>query len=100
MSSRAFVPPMCGRIPRSPRSRRRYRRGGSHVLNREGIMTKTQTTKTRVTRRALVAGAAAGTLAATTDMAAAQRCPETPPARTKGPLVWMDMDQHELDESY
>jgi arylformamidase len=63
-------------------------------------MTKTQSTKSRVTRRALVAGAAAGTLAATTDMAAAQRCPETPAARTKGPLVWMDMDQHELDESY
>src|SRR4029453_2604447 len=54
----------------------------------------------RITRRALVAGAAVGTLAATTDMAAAQRCPAEPPPRTKGPLVWLDMDQHELDESY
>jgi arylformamidase len=63
-------------------------------------MTTRPSTKTRVTRRALVAGAAAGTLAATADMAAAQRCPAEPPARTKGPLVWLDMDQHELDESY
>jgi arylformamidase len=53
-----------------------------------------------VTRRALVAGAAAGSLAAAADPAAAQRCPATPPARTKGPLVWLDMDQHELDEAY
>ena len=32
--------------------------------------------------------------------ASAQRCPATPPPRTKGPLVWMNMDQHELDEAY
>jgi arylformamidase len=63
-------------------------------------MTKRPSIETRVTRRALVAGATAGTLAATTSMASAQRCPATPPARTKGPLVWLDMDQHELDESY
>src|SRR5688572_4768953 len=54
----------------------------------------------KITRRALVAGAAAGTVALATDNASAQRCPATPPARTKGPLVWMNMDQHELDESY
>jgi arylformamidase len=53
-----------------------------------------------ISRRTLVAGAAAGTLAAVADPAAAQRCPATPPARTKGPLVWLDMDQHELDEAY
>jgi arylformamidase len=63
-------------------------------------MTKRHSTSRCVTRRALVAGAAAGTLAATTDMAAAQRCPAEPPARGKGPLVWMDMDQHEIDEAY
>jgi arylformamidase len=56
---------------------------------------------TTVTRRALVAGAAAGTVAlATGEPALAQRCPAKPPAREPGPLVWMDMDQHELDESY
>ena len=26
--------------------------------------------------------------------------PGQPPARTKGPLVWLDIDQHELDEAY
>jgi arylformamidase len=30
----------------------------------------------------------------------AQRCPAEPPPRTKGPLVWLNMDQHELDEAY
>src|SRR6266700_4339312 len=53
-----------------------------------------------LTRRALVAGAAAGTLALGAEPASAQRCPAVPPARTKGPLVWLEMDQHELDESY
>jgi len=42
-----------------------------------------------ITRRALVAGAAVGTLAATTDPAAAQRCGT--PTRAKGPLVWLDL---------
>jgi arylformamidase len=55
---------------------------------------------TGLTRRALVVGAAAGTITLAPDGASAQRCPATPPARAKGPLVWMDMDQHELDESY
>lgn len=63
-------------------------------------MTKRPSIESRLSRRAMVAGAAAGTLAATTNLASAQRCPETPSARTKGPLVWLDMDQHELDESY
>src|SRR5437870_8468914 len=54
----------------------------------------------KITRRTLMAGATAGTVALATDPASAQRCPAVPPARTKGPLVWLDMDQHELDESY
>jgi arylformamidase len=54
----------------------------------------------KLTRRALVAGAAAGTVALAAEPAVAQRCPAEPPARTKGPLVWLDMDQHELDEAY
>jgi arylformamidase len=55
---------------------------------------------TAITRRALVAGAAAGAVALTSEPAAAQRCPPNPPPRQKGPPVWMDMDQHELDEAY
>jgi arylformamidase len=53
----------------------------------------------RLSRRALVAGAA-GTVALAAEPASAQRCPAVPPSRAKGPLVWLDMDQHELDESY
>src|SRR6266571_739330 len=53
-----------------------------------------------LTRRALVTGAAAGTLALAAEPASAQRCPAEPPPRAKGPLVWLDMDQHELDEAY
>jgi arylformamidase len=52
----------------------------------------------RVTRRTLLAGAAAGALAATSDTASAQRCPA--PAHAKGPIVWLDLDQRELDDAY
>ena len=46
-----------------------------------------------LTRRTLLAGAAvmAG------DAALAQ---SAPPARVKGPLVWLDLDQKELDDAY
>jgi arylformamidase len=54
----------------------------------------------QMTRRTLMAGAAVGTFALAGGPAAAQRCPATPPARAKGPLVWMDMDQQDLDEAY
>jgi len=54
----------------------------------------------RISRRALVAGAAIGTAALAAAPANAQRCPAVPPPRTKGPAVWMDMDQQALDESY
>jgi arylformamidase len=53
-----------------------------------------------ITRRSLLAGATAGTLAVTTGTASAQRCPAVPPARTKGPLVWLDMDQQDIDDAY
>jgi arylformamidase len=53
-----------------------------------------------ITRRTLVAGAAAGTVAFAADPASAQRCPATPPARTKGPAIWLDYDQHDMDEMY
>jgi arylformamidase len=51
-------------------------------------------------RRTLMAGAAAGSLAASSLPAAAQRCPATPPERVKGPLVWLDMDQKDIDDAY
>jgi arylformamidase len=54
----------------------------------------------KLTRRGLVAGAAAGTLALASDPAAAQRCPATPPARVKGAPVWLDFDQQDLDDAY
>jgi len=57
--------------------------------------------ESRLTRRMLLsAGAAAGALALNADAASAQRCPATPPPRVKGPLVWLDMDQQELDDAY
>jgi hypothetical protein len=55
---------------------------------------------TKVTRRALVGGAAASTVALASGGAAAQRCPATPPVRTKGPAVWLDHDQQDMDEIY
>jgi len=52
-----------------------------------------------ITRRTLVAGAAAGTLALAADPASAQRCPPAA-ARTKGPAIFRDLDQLDIDEGY
>ena len=52
-----------------------------------------------ITRRTLVAGAAAGTLALAADKADAQRCPPVP-ERVKGPPVFRDLDQIDIDEGY
>jgi arylformamidase len=52
-----------------------------------------------ITRRAVVAGAAAGGLALAADPVSAQRCPAAP-SRDKGSLVWLDMDQQDLDDAY
>jgi arylformamidase len=54
----------------------------------------------RLTRRGLVAGAAAGTLALAGKPAAAQQCPATPAPRVQGPPVWLDLDQQALDDAY
>jgi hypothetical protein len=54
----------------------------------------------KFTRRAVVGGAAAGTLALATDPASAQRCPSSPPPRAQAPFVWRKLDQQELDEAY
>src|SRR6266849_4047129 len=59
-----------------------------------------QSMDAKLTRRTLVAGAAAGTLALGSGPAAAQRCPATPPARAKGAPVWLDLDQQDLDDAY
>src|SRR5258708_13584506 len=50
----------------------------------------------RVTRRAMLGTTAA--IAATP--ASAEVCPIGPPAHDRGPRVWMDMDQVELDAAY
>ena len=53
----------------------------------------------KITRRTLVAGAAAGTMALASAPASAQRCPPAVP-RTKGPAVFRDLDQLDIDEGY
>ena len=61
-------------------------------------MSKDNPSADRITRRTVVATAAAvGTLAIAAP-ADAQRLPAPP--RAKGPLVWLDMDQQDLDEAY
>jgi arylformamidase len=52
----------------------------------------------KLARRSLMAGAALGALALGLKPAAAQRCPG--PVHVKGPPVWLDMDQQELDDAY
>src|SRR5262245_13281410 len=59
-----------------------------------------ETNKARkITRRTLVASAVAGTMALASAPASAQRCPPVGP-RTKGPAVFRDLDQIDLDEGY
>jgi arylformamidase len=70
------------------------------IRHREDVMQQDQSLPSHMTRRTLMAGAAVGTFAIATDPASAQRCPATPPERVKGPLVWMNMDQQDLDEAY
>jgi arylformamidase len=52
----------------------------------------------KLTRRSLVMGAAAGTLALASDPASAQRC--STPTRAKGPPIWLDLDQQDIDDAY
>ncbi len=51
-----------------------------------------------LTRRTMVAACASAGAIGIADQASAQRLPAPP--RAKGPLVWLDMDQQELDEAY
>ena len=50
-----------------------------------------------ITRRTLLSGAAVGSLVAAGTTLFGQ---ETAPPRVKGPPVWLDMDQKELDDAY
>src|SRR5215467_637881 len=70
-------------------------RSGEDVMHE-----RNHSSRQKLSRRALVAGAAAGTVALAAEPAAAQRCPATPPARVKGPPVWLEMDQQDIDEAY
>jgi arylformamidase len=56
-------------------------------------------TSHKISRRALVTGAAAGTVALASAPASAQRCPPATP-RKKGPAVFRDLDQVDIDEGY
>src|SRR6266849_5621939 len=51
-----------------------------------------------MSRRALLAGAATGAVVAGAGAAFAQQ--PAPAPRVKGPLVWLDLDQKELDDAY
>jgi arylformamidase len=51
-----------------------------------------------LTRRTMVAACASAGALGIADQASAQRLPAPP--RAKGPLVWLDMDQQELDDAY
>jgi arylformamidase len=52
----------------------------------------------RLARRTMLAGIAVGVAATAASTAFAQQSPATPPA--KGPAIWLDMDQKELDDAY
>jgi arylformamidase len=52
----------------------------------------------RLGRRTMLAGIAAGAAATAASTAFAQQSPAAPAA--KGPAVWLDMDQKELDDAY
>ena len=51
-----------------------------------------------ITRRAALGGAAATAFAAT--VPAFAQTPSAQPVREKGPRVWLDLDQEELDDAY
>ncbi len=60
----------------------------------------TSSVRSQLTRRSLL-GAATAVLVTAAGSARAQQAAPTPPApRVKGPRVWLDMDQAELDAAY
>src|SRR5262249_31681990 len=78
-------------------------RKSSHVTRPSHIMSCGD----KITRRKLFAGAAAGFAVGAAGTSFAQSGPEQVPViqpavgvRAKGPIVWLDMDQQELDDAY
>jgi transposase len=53
----------------------------------------------RFLKGASLVGVAAGTFALASEPAAAQRCIGPPPPHIKGPAVWLDLDQEEIDDA-
>ncbi len=53
-----------------------------------------------ITRRSLLGAAAVAAAAPALGQTTAPACPIGPPPHNKGPLVWLDMDQVELDAAY
>jgi arylformamidase len=54
----------------------------------------------KLTRRGIIASATTSALTLVASPALAQRCPPTAPERVKGPPIWLDMDQQDIDEAY
>src|SRR5262245_18026101 len=52
-----------------------------------------------ITRRTVVSGAAT-VVASVPALAQTQATSAAAPAREKGPIVWLDMDQRQLDDAY
>ena len=61
-------------------------------------MQRNQSWRRGMSRRSMLAGMAAGAILSKGDPAHTQPAPA--PARVKGPRVWFDMDQQELDDAY
>src|SRR6516162_10996923 len=54
----------------------------------------------RITRREALADGAAGTVALISERAEAQQAAPPAAMREKGPRVWLDLDERELDDAY
>jgi arylformamidase len=63
------------------------------------MKTTSRSSTSRLDRRSFLTAAAGAVVAAGTAVAQQSAPPASPP-RTKGPLVWLDMDQKELDDAY
>ena len=62
--------------------------------------TSTSSSRHHMTRRAFLGVGTAGALVATSGTGLAQQPAPAPAPRVKGPRVWLDMDQAELDAAY
>jgi arylformamidase len=83
--------PCCNRVDYKPPSAKLLSLGGGSTMTIE-----IAELRKKITRRTALGGF--GVVAAIP--ALAEECKIGPPAHAKGPLVWMDMDQVELDAAY